>query len=576
MQTRLIRAVFITGILLLTIPASYRTAVADMSAVQKWIETEFRPSTLSKEAQHKELVWIMEAAKPFKKMEIKVVSEIIPTHRYESETLTRAFHEITGIKVTHVLVGEDELMEKLDRQLKGGKSDYDAWVCDADMIGTLVRNSRVVSLSEFMLKEGKDVTLPTLELDDFMGKFFVMGPDDNLYQLPDQQCANLYWFRYDWFNWDKFKKEFKEKYDYDLGVPINWSAYEDIADFFTNHVQAIKKKNVYGHSDYGKTASQLARRFSDAWLSMAGVGDKGIPNGKPVDEWGIRVEGCRPVGATVVRGGAANSPAAKYALRKYLEWNAKYAPSGSLEMDRYQNTKLLARGEVAQQIFFYTATISDFLLPGPTVDRMGRPKWRVAPSPRGAYWESGMKQGYQDCGAWTFFKETPIERRKAAWLYAQFCVAKSISLKKTHVGLAPIRISDIQHESFTQRAPYLGGLVEFYRSPARAAWTPNGLNVPDYQQIFKLWEKNIGHSVAGKISAGLAMDQLAADIDKVLLQLSAAAPQIQCAPKLNPIKDANYWLIRPGSPKAKVNEKQQGETVDYDSLLQSWQRGLGR
>jgi len=37
---------------------------------------------------------------------------------------------------------------------------------------------------------------------------------------------------------------------------------------------------------------------------MAGAGDIGSPNGLPVDEWGVRVDGCQPVGSTVERGGA--------------------------------------------------------------------------------------------------------------------------------------------------------------------------------------------------------------------------------------------------------------------------------
>ena len=82
-------------------------------------------------------------------------------------------------------------------------------------------------------------------------------------------------------------------------MPVNWSAYEDIADFFTNDVKEIDGVRVYGHMDYGKKDPSLGWRFTDAWLSMAGVGDKGIPNGMPVDEWGIRVEGCSPVGSSV-------------------------------------------------------------------------------------------------------------------------------------------------------------------------------------------------------------------------------------------------------------------------------------
>jgi hypothetical protein len=36
-------------------------------------------------------------------------------------------------------------------------------------------------------------------INDFIGKSFTTAPDGKLYQLPDQQFANLYWFRYDWF-----------------------------------------------------------------------------------------------------------------------------------------------------------------------------------------------------------------------------------------------------------------------------------------------------------------------------------------------------------------------------------------
>ena len=83
---------------------------------------------------------------------------------------------------------------------------------------------------------------------------------------------------------------------------------------------------VYGHMDYGKKDPSLGWRFTDAWLSMAGNGDKGIPNGIPVDEWGIRMEGCRPVGSSVERGGDVNGPASVYAIEKYLDWLKKYAP----------------------------------------------------------------------------------------------------------------------------------------------------------------------------------------------------------------------------------------------------------
>ena len=547
---------------------------ADISAAKKWIDQEFQPSTLAKAEQVKEMEWFMKAAAPFKGMEIKVVSETIPTHEYESRVLTQAFYEITGIKVTHDLIQEGDVIEKLQVQMQSGKNVFDAYVNDSDLIGTHSRYGHVVNLTDWMAGEGKDVTLPTLDIDDFIGKSFTTGPDGKLYQLPDQQFANLYWFRYDWFSRPEFKKQFKKIYGYELGVPVNWSAYEDIAEFFSEHVREIDGKAIYGHMDYGKKAPDLGWRFTDAWLSMAGAGDKGIPNGKPVDEWGIRVdENNRPVGSSVSRGGAANGPAAKYALRKYMEWLRKYAPPGALGMDFYQSLPSLAKGNVAQQIFWYTAFTADMVVKGtPVVNADGTPKWRMAPSPHGPYWEKGQKLGYQDCGSWTLMKSTPVDRRKAAWLFAQFCVSKSVSLKKAHVGLTPIRDSDIRHQSFTDRAPQLGGLVEFYRSPARVSWSPTGTNVPDYPKLAQLWWQNIGEAVAGEVTVSTAMDNLAREQDKILMRLERSGIQGDLGPKLNPKRDESYWLNKPGAPKAKLdNEKPQGQTVDYDELIKTWQ-----
>jgi glycerol transport system substrate-binding protein len=429
-----------------------------------------------------------------------------------------------------------------------------------------------------MAGEGKDVTLPTLDVEDFIGREFTTGPDGKLYQLPDQQFANLYWFRYDWFQRPEFKEKFKEIYGYELGVPVNWSAYEDIAQFFSEHVKEIDGVAIYGHMDYGKKAPDLGWRFTDAWLSMAGAGDKGLPNGKPVDEWGIRVDGCQPVGASVSRGGAANGPAAKYSLRKYMEWLRKYAPPGALGMDFYQSLPSLAKGNVAQQIFWYTAFTASMVEPrdkgNNTVDETGKPLWRMAPSPKGPYWEEGMKLGYQDAGSWTLMKSTPVDRRKAAWLFAQFTVSKTVSLKKSHVGLTIIRDSDINDKSFTERAPYLGGLVEFYRSPARVMWTPSGTNVPDYPKLAQLWWQNIGEAVAGEVTPETAMDNLAAEQDKILARLERSGVQGECGPKLNPERDEAYWLGQPGAPKPKLeNEKPRGQTVDYDDLIKTWSQG---
>jgi glycerol transport system substrate-binding protein len=120
-----------------------------------------------------------------------------------------------------------------------------------------------------------------------------------------------------------------------------------------------------------------------------------------------------------------------------------------------------------------------------------------------------MQNGYQDVGSWTFFEGHDANRTAAAWLYAQFVTSKTVSLKKTITGLTPIRESDIQSQAMTDMAPKLGGLVEFYRSPARVAWTPTGTNVPDYPKLAQLWWKNVAQAVTGEMTPQKAMDTLA-------------------------------------------------------------------
>ncbi len=557
-------------------------AVAGMAEAEKWVDNEFQPSTLSRDEQLSEMDWFIKAAEPFKGMEINVLSETIPTHTYESETLTKAFEEITGIKVNHQLLGEGEVVQAVQTQMQTRRNLYDAYINDSDLIGTHSRLQLAYNLTDFMEGEGKDVTNPGLDLDDFMGKSFTTGPDGKLYQLPDQQFANLYWFRKDWFDKPELQAKFKEMYGYDLGVPVNWSAYEDIAEFFSVHVKEIDGVRIYGHMDYGKRAPDLGWRMTDAWLSMAGTGNKGTPNGIPIDEWGIRMEAgsCNPSGASVSRGGEANGPASVYAIRKWDEWLRKYAPPGAASYDFYQSLPALSQGNVAQQIFWYTAFTASMVASkedgNNTVDGEGKPLWRMAPSPHGPYWKEGQKLGYQDAGSWTILKSTPIDRAKAAWLYAQFVVSKTLDVKKSHVGLTFIRDSSVRHESFTERAPNLGGLVEFYRSPDRVNWSPTGINVPDYPKLAQLWWQNIGDVNSGAFTPQEAMDRLAGEMDQVMARMQAADEQANvyggCGPRLNKEQDASAWLGKENGPKAKLaNEKPKGETIAYEEIIKRWQ-----
>jgi glycerol transport system substrate-binding protein len=266
-----------------------------------------------------------------------------------------------------------------------------------------------------------------------------------------------------------------------------------------------------------------------------------------------------------------------YALTKYIDWMKKYAPPQAMGMTFSEAGPVPAQGQVAQQIFWYTAFTASMIKGGlPVVNADGTPKWRMAPSPHGPYWKDGMQNGYQDVGSWTYLKSTPPDRMAAAWLYGQFVTSKTVSLKKSIVGLTFIRDSDIHSDYFTKHAKQLGGLIEFYRSPARVAWTPTGTNVPDYPKLAQLWWKNVATAVTGEKTPQGAMDDLANEMDQIMGRLQRVGMK-NCAPKLNPKSDPAKWLSTKEAPWQKVaNEKPKGETIPYDTLLQAWKEGRVR
>ncbi|MGH7602363.1 MAG: carbohydrate ABC transporter substrate-binding protein, partial [Gemmatimonadaceae bacterium] len=130
-----LRALALSCIAASVLAAFTAPALADEAAAKRWIDSEFQPSVLSKEQQLKELQWFIKAAEPYKGMTIKVVSETIPTHAYESKVLTKAFEEITGIKVVHDVIQEGDVVEKLQTQVQTGTPIYDAFINDDDFIG---------------------------------------------------------------------------------------------------------------------------------------------------------------------------------------------------------------------------------------------------------------------------------------------------------------------------------------------------------------------------------------------------------------------------------------------------------
>ena len=194
----------------------------------------------------------------------------------------------------------------------------------------------------------------------------------------------------------------------------------------------------------------------------------------------------------------------------------KYAPKEATGMTFGEAGPVPAQGQIAQQIFWYTAFTADMTKPGlPVVNADGTPKWRMAPGPNGPYWKQGMQNGYQDVGSWTFFADHDANRTAAAWLYAQFITAKTTSLKKTIVGLTPIRESrhpEQGHDRHGAQARRPGRVLP--QPGARGLDARPAPTCPTTRSSRSCGGRTWPQAVTGEKTPQAAMDTLADEMDR--------------------------------------------------------------
>jgi glycerol transport system substrate-binding protein len=176
----------------------------------------------------------------------------------------------------------------------------------------------------------------------------------------------------------------------------------------------------------------LGWRYTDAWMSMAGMGDVGEPNGLPVDEWGIRVNeklAARRLLCCPWRG--HQSPAAVYAVEQGHRMAEEVLAAGRCRHDVLRSRSDPGAGQHRAADVLVHRLHRGHRRAWPAGDERRRhAAWRMAPSPHGVYWKEGQKIGYQDAGSWTLMESTPVDRAQAAWLYAQFVTSKTVDLEE--------------------------------------------------------------------------------------------------------------------------------------------------
>jgi glycerol transport system substrate-binding protein len=185
-----------------------------------------------------------------------------------------------------------------------------------------------------------------------------------------------------------------------------------------------------------------------------------------------------------------------------------------------------------------------------------------------------MKLGYQDCGSWTLFKSTPVDRARPPGSMRSSLPRKTVDVKKSHVGLTVIRDSTIRHKS----SPSV--------RRSSAAWSssiarPTACVDADRHQrpgLPKLASNLVAADwdVSSALHTATSDGRLAAGVDQDMARMQAAARRrkpITAADHVSILRRlrVNGLADSMGRPPRSTNEKAPGETIAYDDADQ----GLG-
>jgi glycerol transport system substrate-binding protein len=261
-----------------------------MDAAGQFLDAEIERSVLSREDRKRRCSGSSTLLSLSQGMEIGGVGND-HNARIRSQGSGARLHRDHRHQVTHDLIGEGDVVEKLQTQMQTGENIYDAYVNDSDLIGTHWRYQQVRNLTDWMAGEGADVTKPNAQPRRFHRHSVHHRSGRQALPAADQQFANLYWFRYDWFTDEKNMADFEGRIRLSArraGQLVGLRGHRRVLHR-PRSVASGRRGPVYGNMDYGKKDPSLGWRYTDAWMSMAGMGDVGEPNGLPVDEWGIRV-----------------------------------------------------------------------------------------------------------------------------------------------------------------------------------------------------------------------------------------------------------------------------------------------
>lgn len=154
------------------------------------------------------------------------------------------WEKLTSCKINVIEVSTAEMFTKIMQEYRAGTGAYDALNVIPSWMPDLVQAGALEPLDKLVDKYGYRDELQKIAATYRDNQMKVNG---KIYGFPDDGDVFIMYYRKDIFADAALRKEFKDKFKYDLVPPKTWKQFAEIGQFLTDK---FKDKGMYGASQF--------------------------------------------------------------------------------------------------------------------------------------------------------------------------------------------------------------------------------------------------------------------------------------------------------------------------------------
>jgi multiple sugar transport system substrate-binding protein len=386
------------------------------------------------------------------------------------------FEAETGAEVTIDMYPYPGLIDKIVVETSSNSPTYQLFWVDSPWIGQLGEANALLDLTPLAMRDFDEIKLDDiveiqLQENAWQGK---------LYAMPASGMTWMVQYRKDLFDNATEKKNFKNKYGYNLAAPKTWNQYRDIAEFFTRKPGEKLAGKVLSQPFYG-TAQAYSRVQGaithDYFAIMRGFGG---------DFWS------QETGFSIMN----QEPHIKSA--EFMKSLMPFNPPDALALMWDLRTGYFERGETAISGYWSVRSVRLENPEEAKVYSIGDTGYAPAPNYQGT-----KNATYTGSLSFAINSRANRKEKEAAWEFIKWGTGEKITRRLANAGISQFRKSILGDAKLQKKFPYYKTLLE-QQKPGGAT---RRIFHPFYADVEEVFGVELNKFMMGDQTAKEALDK---------------------------------------------------------------------